>query len=144
MTGDDNTIYHATGVAIHGHAVLITGASGVGKSELALMLMDRGAVLISDDQVLLEKIDDRLFAAPAPHIAGRIEVRNLGILTRPYVSHVPVALHIALRANAPRWIDKAERATICGVSLPTVTLFPATPALAVKVELALQAYGDVT
>ena len=44
---------HATSVAIGGRAVLLCGPSGVGKSDLALRLIDRGATLVSDDYTLV-------------------------------------------------------------------------------------------
>jgi serine kinase of HPr protein (carbohydrate metabolism regulator) len=42
---------HGTAISIGGHGVLIMGESGSGKSDLALRLIDRGAILISDDVV---------------------------------------------------------------------------------------------
>jgi serine kinase of HPr protein (carbohydrate metabolism regulator) len=52
MTILSSEMLHATSVAIDGHVVLIQGVSGIGKSDLALRLIDRGAVLISDDRTL--------------------------------------------------------------------------------------------
>ena len=68
---------HATAVAIGGVAVLIEGPSGSGKSDLALRLIDRGAVLISDDQTLLIRAGSRLLARPPQTIAGKLEVRGV-------------------------------------------------------------------
>ena len=53
-----STTIHATCVAIRGRAVLITGPSGAGKSDLALRLIDRGAVLVRDDYTVLTRIGD--------------------------------------------------------------------------------------
>ena len=66
---------HVSSVAIGGRAVLIAGASGHGKSDLALRLIDRGAKLISDDYTIVEAKDGRLWASPPATIAGKIEVR---------------------------------------------------------------------
>ena len=61
---------HASTVAIGGKAVLIGGPSGSGKSDLALRLIDRGAVLISDDYTIVRRTDAGLVAnAPATIIA---------------------------------------------------------------------------
>src|SRR3546814_5042791 len=64
---------HASCVALDGRAVLLMGASGSGKSDLALRLIDRGWSLVSDDYVTLESRGGKLVAAPPEQIAGRSE-----------------------------------------------------------------------
>ncbi|HWJ38573.1 MAG TPA: hypothetical protein VNR86_07430, partial [Sphingomicrobium sp.] len=54
---------HASTVASDGRAVLITGPSGSGKSDLALRLLDRGFTLVSDDQTIIRKDGNRLLAS---------------------------------------------------------------------------------
>ena len=71
---------HASTVAVDGRAVLITGPSGSGKSDLALRLLDRGFILVSDDQTIVKKDGDRLLASAPPNIAGKLEVRGIGIV----------------------------------------------------------------
>lgn len=76
---------HATCVVLGEAGVLIRGASGAGKSSLALALLERArlagrfAALVADDRVRLERHHDRLVARPHPRLAGLIEVRSLGI-----------------------------------------------------------------
>ena len=134
-------LHQATGVAIGGRGLLIEGAPGTGKTSLALALIDRGAVLIGDDGVALTASDHRLWASPAPATEGLIEVRNVGILRRPCVSHVPVALVIRLDADAPRYVEQAETCAIQGIALPLIRLWPDTPVLAIRAELALERHG---
>ncbi len=134
-------LHHATCVAIGGRAVLIEGASGSGKSSLALALIDRGAVLIGDDGVTLEPRGAQLFASPPPHIAGLLEVRNLGLLQFPVISDVRVALIVVLDQQAPRFIEVAEAVECAGVMLPLVRLWPSETIPALKAELALDRYG---
>ena len=83
---------HASTVAIEGRAVLIAGRSGSGKSDLALRLIDRGAVLVSDDYTFVRRADGRLLASPPDTIAGRIELRGVGIVEMANLRDVPVAL----------------------------------------------------
>ena len=68
--------HQATCVAIDGRAVLIEGHPGTGKSSLALALIDRGAVLVGDDGVTLDRADTRLLASPVPETVGLLEVRT--------------------------------------------------------------------
>ena len=135
-------IHQATAVAIGGRAVLIEGPPGIGKTSLALALIDRGAALIGDDGVTFAHRDGRLFASPPPNTAGLIEVRNLGLLPWPTVSDVPVALILRLDPDAPRFIEAAEQAELAGVTLPLIRLWPGGAVLALKAELALERFGS--
>lgn len=128
-------------VSIAGRAVLIAGEPGTGKSSLALALIDRGALLIGDDGVALERCGARLHASPPPAIAGLIEVRNVGLLTCPIARDVAVALVLRLDPAAPRFIDAAEQAEIAGASLPQVRLWPDSPVLHLRAEAALARWG---
>ncbi|MEH3036368.1 MAG: HPr kinase/phosphatase C-terminal domain-containing protein [Sphingomonas adhaesiva] len=132
---------HATTVAIGGRGVMLTGASGAGKSDLALRLIDRGAVLISDDYTLLATRAGRLLAAPPATIAGRMEVRGLGIVEVPYAPQATVALVVALGAEDER-MPEPRRTILMDVSLPGVTIDPRTSAAPIKVEWALSHLAD--
>ncbi|MEQ1498998.1 MAG: HPr kinase/phosphatase C-terminal domain-containing protein [Novosphingobium sp.] len=132
-------LHQATCVAIRGRALLIEGPPGSGKSSLALALIDRGATLIGDDGVSLEPGSTRLYANPPPHIAGKLEVRNLGLLEFPTVSHVPIALILRLDSEAPRFIEIAQPIDLYRIILPMVRVWP--DCSAIKAELALRLYG---
>ena len=133
--------HQATAVAIAGRALLIEGPSGSGKSSLALALIDRGAVLIGDDGVMLELADDRLLAHPHPETRGLLEVRGLGLLSYPVCETAPVALVLQLDGEAPRYVEKSEIIKREGISLPLLRLWPDSPVLALKAELALERFG---
>lgn len=143
--GDHPPTIHATAVAIGGagrwRAVLITGPPGSGKSDLALRLIDRGAVLIADDRVVVRRDGDRLLAAPPPTIAGLIEVRGVGIVTLPFVADVAVALLVDL-ALAPVRLPAATTRDVGGVAVPIVALDAREVSAALKVERALVAFGS--
>ena len=138
MTG---AVLQATCVAIGGRALLIEGAPGSGKSSLALALIDRGARLVGDDGVTLTRRGDALWASPPPHTAGLIEVRNVGLLKMDPCAGAPVALVLLLDGAAPRLPEQAEAAVRGGIALPLVRLWPDSPALALRAELALSQHG---
>ncbi|WP_319005434.1 HPr kinase/phosphatase C-terminal domain-containing protein [Novosphingobium profundi] len=134
-------VRQATCVAREGRAVLIEGPSGTGKTSLALELIDRGAVLVGDDGVVLERQADHLVAKPHPRTAGLIEVRNLGILDEPFCAEAQVCLHILLDSKAPRFIEKAEGIELAGLVIPSLRLSPLSGPMAIKVERALAVHG---
>lgn len=134
-------VHRATAVALGGRAVLIEGPPASGKSSLALALMDRGAALIGDDAVCLARQAGRLLASPPPNVAGLIEVRNVGLLTRPTVADVPVALVLRLDEDAPRFVETAGRVVIAGVFVPVIPLYPGAAVLALRAEAALALHG---
>ena len=134
-------LHQFTVVSVKGRGVLIEGAPGSGKSSLALALIDRGAMLVGDDGVTLAAMDGRLFASPAPATAGLLEVRNVGLVPMPFLDRVAIALVIALDPEAPRFIDAPEERGLLGVMVPMVRLWPDSPVLALRAELALERYG---
>ncbi len=129
-------VLHATAVAIGAHAVLLTGASGRGKSDLALRLIDRGAVLIADDQVRLAVDGDLLLAATPGSIAGLIEVRGVGIVDLPWTTAMPVALIVDLDAE-PERLPLQEHRTLLGHAVPVVSCAALEASAPLKVEHAL-------
>lgn len=130
----------ATCVAIGERGLLIEGPPGVGKSTLALELIDRGAVLVGDDGAALSVRAGELWAAPPPATAGLVEVRNVGLLLYP-TTETRVALVLRLDPDAPRYCERAETIDICGVMLPLLAFDPSIPAAAIRAELALRQYG---
>ena len=133
----------ASCVAIAGRALLIEGPPASGKSSLALALIDRGAALVGDDGVMLEPIAGRLIARPHPETRGLIEVRNLGLVELPVCDEAPVALVVRLDPQAPRFIEEPRRLDIAGVHLPAIDLWPDSPVLALRAEMALARFGLV-
>lgn len=128
---------HGTTVAIGTKGVLITGASGAGKSDLALRLIDRGAVLVADDRTRLDVKNGRLIASPPATIAGMIEVRGIGVVEVAHIGKARVVLAIDLSANVPRMPEPAFQ-TFAEVSVPLLTLDPFAASAPLKVELALK------
>ena len=135
------TTIHATCVAIHQRGLLITGASGSGKSDLALRLIDRGAVLVSDDYTALTASNGKLHASPPTNIAGLLEIRHIGIVNMPYVIDVPIALAIALDEKPQRMPDQPATLDLLGIPVPRIALAGFEASAPIKVERALEQFG---
>lgn len=133
-------LLHATCVQLGDTGVILLGPSGSGKSDLALRLIDRGAVLVADDQTQIERIDDRLVARAAPSLAGLLEVRGVGILKLPCCDASPLGLTVELHPEAtlPRLPDW-ETHDLLGVQLPLVRLDPRAASACARIRLALAA-----
>ncbi len=132
---------HASTVATGGRAVLLGGPSGSGKSDLALRLIDRGFTLVSDDQTIVRREGDRLIAKAPPTIAGKLEVRGLGIVEMETVTNIPVALFVELTSDIERLPDENRERSILGVELPLISIDAKTASAPSKVALALDRMG---
>ena len=137
MTVISSETLHATSVAIDGRAVVIEGPSGSGKSDLALRLIDRGAMLISDDATLLVRVAGALHARVPATIRGRMEVRGVGIVELPQVDDVPLALMVRLAEIVPRMPERRMR-RIAGVEVRELLVDPRPASAAILVELAMR------
>ena len=124
---------HATAVAVGGQGVLLFGPPGSGKSDLALRLIDRGAVLIADDRVHVAA--DGTLHPPAA-LAGLLEVRGLGILHMAHVAGVVAALAVELDGVPQRLPIPAVR-EVGGLRLPSLTVSAFEASAPRKVELAV-------
>jgi len=132
---------HASTVASNGRAVVITGPSGSGKSDLALRLIDRGFALVSDDRTVVKRDGDRLVAASAPNIGGKLEIRGIGIVDVESVSDVAVALIVELKSDIDRIPDDSRDRLILGVPVPLISIDAMTASAAAKVAFALDRMG---
>lgn len=134
---------HAGAVLIGNRAVLIRGRSGTGKSRLALDLLAdaarRGdfAALIGDDRVGVTARSGRLVVTAPPVIAGRIEVRGLGIAALGHEPAGVVGLVVDLVEAVPERLPEAATTVIAGIELPWLRLWPAGGGTVERVRLAL-------
>jgi serine kinase of HPr protein (carbohydrate metabolism regulator) len=128
-------------VASGGRAILISGRSGSGKSDLALRLIDRGAVLVSDDYTIVRRVDGKLLASAPSNIEGRIEVRGVGILQFETAKDAPVALFVDLERDVERLPPSHETIRVAGVEVPLVAANALEASAPVKVEAALRHVG---
>jgi serine kinase of HPr protein (carbohydrate metabolism regulator) len=135
----------ATAVAVNGKGVLLRGASGSGKSDLALRLIDRGAALIADDYVTADMVSGAVQLTPPDAIAGMLELRGAGVAKIPFEKDVPLALVVDLvRPDDVERMPEPAEATICGASVPLIRLHGFDASAPIKVEMMLAAtQGDV-
>jgi HPr kinase/phosphorylase len=131
---------HATCVSIDGKGILLLGASGSGKSDLALRLIDSGAQLIADDQVEIVKTKNALLASPPAKLCGLIEARGVGILKLPYMQNVPLVLAVELvaRKEVERLPDPAFFSCLA-LRLPLLSLHAFDNSTCAKIRLFSQA-----
>jgi serine kinase of HPr protein (carbohydrate metabolism regulator) len=132
---------HASTVALDGRAVMISGPSGSGKSDLALRLLDRGFILVSDDQTIVRKDSGRVLASAPPTIRGKLEIRGVGIVDMDTVDNVPVALIVELTSDIQRLPDDSRERLVLDVKLPLISVDAMTASAPSKVALALDRLG---
>jgi serine kinase of HPr protein (carbohydrate metabolism regulator) len=131
-------LVHGTTVAIEGAGVLLRGPSGSGKSDLALRLIDGGARLVADDQTELTRSPNGLVARSPASIAGKMEVRGVGIVRVPTVPSATVQLVVDL--VPPDRVERLPEPEFCEYlqySMPLLVLAPFEASAPAKVRLAL-------
>ena len=131
---------HGTCVLVGGIGVLLRGPSGGGKSDVAVRLIDDGALLVADDQVQVRNDQGRLMAtAPAP-LAGLIEVRGVGILSVPTAPVAEIRLVVDLvAAEHVERLPEPETVTLLDRALPHLALSPFDASTPAKLRLAVAA-----
>lgn len=130
---------HGTSVALDGGGVLLRGPSGSGKSDLALRLIDGGAALVADDRTALSREGAEILANAPPQIAGRMEVRGLGIVRLSAVSDVPVRIVVDIvPASQVDRLPKPAETMLLGVALPLLRLAAFEASAPAKIRLAVR------
>lgn len=125
-------IVHATAISFAGRGVLIVGPSGSGKSDLALRAITtpiafggelNPATLVADDQVIVDREGNDLLASPPPTIAGKLEVRGIGIVELPYAPRVPLRLVVRLvPVCAIERMPEPSTYPLLGIDLPQIEI----------------------
>ena len=133
---------HATSVArrLGGawRGVLLAGSPGSGKSDLALRLLANGWRLVSDDYSTTWASQGALFACAPPAIAGRIEVRGVGLTVAPPVAVARIDLWIDCGGPPPDRLPEPHRITVDGVEVARLRLAALEASAPAKVEAAIR------
>jgi HPr kinase/phosphorylase len=140
---------HAVLMDVFGLGVLIMGESGIGKSECALDLVDRGHRLVADDVVEIRRMADALVGSSPDLTRHHMELRGLGVINIKDlygVSSIRTSKRVELVVNMERWeagkeYDRLglrdERFLILGVEVPLIRM-PVAPGrnIAILAEVA--------
>lgn len=147
--GTPPTLQHGTTVALAGDGVLLVGPSGSGKSDLALRLITcplsmpdgRPAqfALVADDQTWLTNDQGTLIASCPPAIAGKLEVRGLGIVAVAAVreARLRLVVHLVGPEAVPRMPDPDATDMLAGVAVRRLQLWPFAASTPAKILMAL-------
>ena len=124
--GQTHTSIHATAVAVKDRALLITGASGTGKSRTAAQMLALGAGLIADDLVVAQATPTGVHVCAPPNTLAFIEMRGIGLVPVPLVAR-PIALStvIELAIDRDQWparLPQTRSVCILGVEVPHLAM----------------------
>ena len=128
---------HSTSVVIDDNGVLILGDSGSGKSDLALRLIDNGATLISDDISICRKNSNNIYLYCPPEIKGLLEVREIGIITVPFVEKIKLRLVVNLKSNNNERFPKDSFFRILGIKIPIINIEGKNSSAVAKIKVKL-------
>lgn len=131
---------HATLVCLNNKGILLTGKSGLGKSDVALrMIMEKGAELVADDRVNIKCTDNKLYGCAPKELAGLLEVRNVGISRFDFKTETEIVLCVELcdeRKHLER-LPVDECVDFLGVSITKLKLYPFDCSILCKIMVKL-------
>jgi HPr kinase/phosphorylase len=145
---------HATLVDVFGLGVLLTGKSGIGKSECALDLIHRGHSLIGDDMINIRYVDERLLGRPGREFGYFMEIRGVGLLNVEKMFGIERVRHqknIDLQIELMPWQENMDYERIgladnyvehLGVKVPIIYL-PVSPGKNVSVIVEVAAMNQI-
>jgi serine kinase of HPr protein (carbohydrate metabolism regulator) len=135
---------HATTVDLDGQGVMLRGPSASGKSDLGLRLIDAGARLVADDRTDLTLSGDAVLATAPKELAGRMEVRGIGIVAVAPVADTRLVLVVDLvDVGDMQRLPEPETVDVLGVTLPLVRLSAFEASAPAKVRTALKSYAQL-
>ena len=115
---------------------MIVGDSGSGKSDLALRLIDSGATLISDDITICKKNEKSIFLSPL-QTKGLLEVREIGIMTVPYIDNIKLLLIVELVEDEVERLPSKTFGKFMNVKIPKIKIYGKNSSSVAKIKLKL-------
>lgn len=120
MLAEISETVHASCVSVDGKGLLILGASGAGKSSLAIQLLGLGADLIADDRTILVREGVDLWAKAPASILGLIEARGVGILTVPTLQCAKICAVVDLDEIEVKRLPAHRMIQFLGCAIPCI------------------------
>ncbi len=133
---------HATSVALEDNGVAIFGESGSGKSDLALRLIDSGATLISDDITLFSKSQRGIDLFSVEKTRGLLEVRQIGIITVPYIDGINLKLIVQLTDSNVERVPTKKNTKFLGFKLPKIEINGKNSSSVAKIKIKLNEINE--
>lgn len=106
-----------------------------------MRLIDRGAQLVSDDYTVIRRVGQSLLARAPDAIAGKIEIRGVGLIDLAAAIDIPVCLLADLDRPVERLPEGKEEMTIAGLGVPVIAIGALEASAPVKLEMALLQFG---
>jgi len=138
------TLLHGTGLIYEGKGLLIMGPSGSGKSDLALRMMGRGALLIGDDYIEVSSAEGGRVIMRAPkNIAGKIEVHNVGLLEVAFQSQaeIDMVFHLVTSVQKLERLPFEKMISIEGCRIPCLDFYAFEASAPDKIRAALTIFS---
>ena len=133
---------HSSSIVIDDNGVLILGDSGSGKSDLALRLIDNGATLISDDVSICKKNLNNIYLYCPPEIKGLLEVREIGIITVPFVERIKLKLVVNLKSKKNKRFPEDNYFKILGIKVPLINIDGKNSSAVAKIKVKLNEISE--
>lgn len=120
MLAIEKSPVHGTAVAVGGRGFLFLGPSGSGKSGLGLQMIALGAMLVSDDQIVLTRDGARVILTAPTTLEGLIEARGVGILTAPQAGPTPLYHVVDLSKDSSARLPQLHSCDVLGARIDLI------------------------
>ena len=133
---------HSSSIVLDDNGVLILGDSGSGKSDLALRLIDNGATLISDDVSICKKNLNNIYLYCPAETKGLLEVREIGIVTVPFVERIKLKLVVNLKSKKNERFPEDNYLKILGIKIPLINIDGKNSSAVAKIKVKLNEISE--